>query len=295
MRPAGVALGYWQDADPLEAIVTAELADELGYGELWLGEMATFDAFALATAVGLRTASIALTIGPLAPAVRDAAGLAMGVASVAALVGRPVQLAIGASSPVVVERWHGRAYDAPATLLRETVAALRPLLDGGTPAPGGYRLRLDPPRSTITVAAFGPAAVRVASVVADRMVINLCTPAQAAALKVDVPLAAWVPAAIDPTAEALDQLRRGVVPYLAAPGYGEMFIDAGFGDVVALARSGAHPRDVFAAVPRQLVAAIAILDAADVEQWDFVDELVVVPATAGDPGGRRTLEALAAQ
>ena len=257
--------------------------------------MATFDAFALATAIGLQTSSIALTVGPLAPAVRDAAGLAMGVASVAALVGRPVQLAIGSSSPVVVEGWHGRRYDAPATLLRDTVAALRPLLDGQAPAPGGYRLRLDPPRSSITVAAFGPAAVRVANEVADRMVVNLCTPTQAAALKADVPLAAWVPAAIDPTPEALDQLRRGVVPYLAAPGYGEMFAAAGFDDVVALARSGAHPRDVFAAVPLQLVAAIAILDAGDVERWDWVDELVVVPATAGDPGGRRTLEVLAAQ
>ena len=44
MRPAGVALGYWQDADPLEALTTATLADELGYRELWLGEMATSDA-----------------------------------------------------------------------------------------------------------------------------------------------------------------------------------------------------------------------------------------------------------
>ena len=252
--------------------------------------MATFDAFALATAIGLRTSSIALTIGPLAPAVRDAAGLALGVASVAALVGRPVHLAIGSSSPVVVEHWHGRRFDEPS--LRDTATRLRPLLAGDRDPVGGYRLRLPAPASSLTIAAFGPSSVRVAHELGDRMVVNLCTPAQAATLAAN---AAWVPAAIDPTPEAIDQLRRGVVPYLAAPGYGEMFTDAGFGDVVALARSGAHPRDVFAAVPRQLVAAIAILDPADVERWACVDELVVVPATAGDPGGRRTLEALAAQ
>src|SRR5687768_4176655 len=125
MPPAGVALGYWQDADPLEALLTAELADGLGYRELWLGEMATFDAFALATAVGLRTSSIGLTVGPLAPAVRDPAGLAMGVASVAALVGRPVQLAIGSSSPVVVEQWHGRRFLEPS--VRAAATRLRPL------------------------------------------------------------------------------------------------------------------------------------------------------------------------
>src|SRR4051812_10430970 len=108
MSVHAVSLGYWQDRDPLEAMETARLADELGYRELWLGEMATFDAFSLATAVGLATSSIELTIGPLAVAVRDPAMLAIGTASVAALTGRPVHLAIGTSSPVVVERWHGR-------------------------------------------------------------------------------------------------------------------------------------------------------------------------------------------
>ena len=285
-----MALGYWQDADPLEALTTASIADELGFHELWLGEMATFDAFALATAVGLRTSTIGLTIGPLAPAVRDPAGLAMGVASVAALVGRPVQLAIGASSPVVVEGWHGRRSGEPS--LRDAATRLRALLAGERDPAGGYRLRLPAPTSSLTIAAFGPASVRVARDLGDRMVVNLCTPAQAQALGADV---AWVPGAIDPTPEAVDQLRRGVVPYLAAPGYGEMFIAAGFDGVVALARSGAHPRDVLAAVPRELVAAIAILDVDDLAVWAGVDQLVVVPATAGDPGGRRTLEVLAAQ
>jgi hypothetical protein len=71
-----------------------------------------------------------------------------------------------------------------------------------------------------------------------------------------------------------------------------MFAAAGFGDVVDLARSGAHPRDVLAATPTRLIETIAILDRAGVDRWRGVGELVVVPATAGDPGGRRTLEAL---
>ncbi len=294
---SGVALGYWQDADPMEALATAAAADELGYDELWLGEMATFDAFALATAVGLRTERIALTIGPLAPAVRDPAQLAAGVASVAALVGRPVGLAVGSSSPVVVSGWHGRAYGTPKQL-RDAVAALRPML-AGERGPGGYRLRLPPPRSPVTVAAFGPAAVRVAAEHADRMVINLCTPDQAASLKERlgdrIPLAAWVPSAVDPTDAAVEQLRRGVVPYLAAPGYAEMFGAAGFGTVVDAARAGMHPTELLRQVPRELIEAIAILDADGPAAWRAagVDEVVVVPATAGDPGGARTLAALA--
>ena len=123
-------LGLWQDRDPLEALDTARLADALGYQELWVGEMATFDAFTLATAIGMQTRQIGLTVGPLAVGVRDPTALAMGVASVAALCDRPVHLAIGASSPIVVDRWHGRRWARTATHLREAAAALRPLLAG---------------------------------------------------------------------------------------------------------------------------------------------------------------------
>lgn len=129
MRPAagpvklGVSLGLWQDRPAGEALLTARAADELGYGELWVGEMATYDAFALATAVGLATGRIGLTVGPLAVTVRDPMMIAMGVASVSDLVGRPVDVAVGTSSPLVVEGWHGRSRARAATALREAVRA----------------------------------------------------------------------------------------------------------------------------------------------------------------------------
>lgn len=292
----GVSLGYWQDRDPLEAVETARLADELGYRELWLGEMATFDAFSLATAVGAATSSIGLTIGPLAVSVRDPAMLAMGVASVASLTGRPVGLAIGTSSPVVVERWHGRTW-AGAADLRAAAVELRSLLAGerGT---GGYRLRLPAPGASLTVAAFGPLAVRVAADCADRMVVNLCTPAATARLReaAGIRTAAWIPVAVDPDPAAIEQLRRGLVPYVAAPGYGEMFAEAGFADVVDRARSGIGAGEVLASIPDALVEAIAVVGDADtcrrrLRDWP-ADDVVIVPATAGDPGGQRTLQAL---
>jgi probable F420-dependent oxidoreductase len=308
---AGVALGFWQDRDPMEAVATATAATEAGYGELWVGEMATFDAFALATAIGLGGRGPALVVGPLPPAVRDVAGLAMGVASVAALTGRSLHLAIGASSPVVVERWHGRSFGATAQQLRDAVTALRRLL-GGERGPGGYRLRLPAVAASISVAAFGPATVRVAAELADRMVVNLCTPDRAADLRrrLDeaaasagrghVPIAAWVPAAVDPTDDALEQLRRGLVAYLAAPGYGEMFAAAGFADLVELARGGVPPGELLERVPGALVDAVAAVgdEAACRRRVEAlhaagVDEVIVVPATAGDPAGADTLAALA--
>lgn len=321
MSPArfGVSLGYWQDRDPLESVETALLADELGYAELWLGEMATFDAFALATVVAMRTATIPITIGPLPVGVRDPVMIAMGVASVAALTEREIAVAVGSSSPVVVTRWHGRDSANGPARLRETVVALRPLLrgdratlHGAAVRTDGYRLRLTAPSSSITVAAFGPAAVATAAELGDRMVLNLCTTDAVSRLRADLrdvaaragraapPLALWVPVAVDPDDVTIDQLRRALVAYVAAPGYGEMFAAAGFEDVVALARSGAHPGAVLDAIPAALVAAIGAVGDERTCRTRLAayadagaDDVVLVPATAGDPSGRRTLTALA--
>ncbi|WP_308170110.1 LLM class F420-dependent oxidoreductase [Acrocarpospora catenulata] len=310
-----VALGLWQDRPADDALRTARAADELGYPELWVGEMATYDAFALATAIGLGTTRISLTVGPLAVAVRDPMMIAMGAASVADLTGRRVDVAIGTSSPLVVEAWHGRPHAGSTAALAAALAALRPLLAGEKstsdrtthPRSDGYRLRLPAPRSTVSVAAFGPAAVRVAAN-ADRMVLNLITPASAARLIGDLRalsptsrVTAWVTAAVDPDTAAVEQIRRGVVGYLAAPGYGEMFAEAGFSDIVEYARTRPHPRELLAAIPDKLLESVALLGDLPTIRSRLaeyaaagVDEVALVPAsTASDPGGAKTLTALA--
>ena len=56
-----VVTPLWQDRPASENIEVATNADRLGFPELWIGEMATFDAFAFATAGdpgGLRTLEI---------------------------------------------------------------------------------------------------------------------------------------------------------------------------------------------------------------------------------------------
>ncbi|MGI9288404.1 MAG: LLM class F420-dependent oxidoreductase [Pseudomonadales bacterium] len=313
-----VVTPLWQDRPPAENVDVALTADKLGYPQLWIGEMATFDAFAFATAVGAQTKQISLTIGPLAVAVRTPMTMAMGVASVAALTGRKVRLAIGSSSTVVVEAWHGRPRVRSAKHLDEAAIVLRGLLDGEKVnyegelvRSNGYHLRLDAPGANIAVAAFGPAAVRVAARRADYMLLNLVTSASVARLRTELELAAakaqrpmpklavWLTAAIDPVEETIVQLLRAMVGYLAAPGYAEMFIEAGFEELVELARGRPHPKQILAAMSPGVAAAVgAIGDEATVrskiEEYRAAgaDEVCIVPATAGDPGGSRTLEAL---
>jgi probable F420-dependent oxidoreductase len=314
-----VVIPFWLDRPPLEALEVAHNAERFGFRELWIGEMVTFDAFALGGAIAQATHRITLVIGPLALAVRDPAGLALGIASVSLLGKRPAHLALGASTPTVVAQWHGRAWQHAPARMRETVAALRQILAGGRAAfrgthvcSEGFRLAAGGQASQIAVAAVGAKMLRTAAEIADRVVVNLVTPAQVrrvreaidagarAAGRPALPLVAWVPAALDPSEEGITQLKRQVVLYLAARGYGEMFTEAGFGDIVQRARSGAHPRETLAAIPGALIDAVcAIGDAHDVrDRVDAyraagADTVAIVPVTAGDPGGRRLLEALA--
>jgi probable F420-dependent oxidoreductase len=280
--------------------------------------MATYDAFAFATAAGQRTRQIGLSVGPLSVSVRTPMTLAMGIASVADLTGRPTSLALGASSVVVVEEWHGRERVRTAKHLAETARIVRGLLAGekvefhGELARcSGYRLRLEAPRSPLTVAAFGPAAVRVAARHADRMLLNMVTPESLGQLRGQMEaaageagreppqLAVWLCLGLDPERQTIDQLLRAVVGYLAAPGYAEMISAAGFAELVEFARTRPHPRELLAAMPDELVAAIGLVGSGDqiagrIEAYRAAgaDEICLVPATAEDPGGLKSLTAL---
>ena len=320
-----MSLGLWQDRPAAEVVRTAQAADALGYGEIWIGEMATFDAFALGAVVAERTSRASLTIGPLAVAVRDPVMIAMGAGSLAELTGRTVNVALGSSSPVVVEQWHGRRQERTALALAESAAAVRTLLAGGKAdvhgeviSTRGFRLRTRAPGTPLTIAAFGRGAVRAAARQADRMVINLVTPKSAARLvqmlhdecrvagRPVPPVAVWlaavaVPDGGAPDAQALEQLRRGLVAYLSAPGYGEMFAEAGFEDVVRFARTGPRPGELLAAIPAELIGHVSLtgderaVRARLAEYADAgVDEVALVPGSSdADPAGVATLTALA--
>jgi len=323
-----VSLGLWQDRPAGEVVRTAEVADALGYGEIWIGEMATFDAFVLGAAVAGRTARAALTIGPLAVAVRDPVMIAMGAGSLAELTGRTVNVALGSSSPVVVEQWHGRRQERTAVALAESATAVRALLAGGKAdvrgeviSTRGFRLRTRAPGTPLTIAAFGRGAVAVAARQADRMVINLVTPKSAARLVEMLhdecraagrplgavpPVAVWLatvvgPSQAGPSAASTEQLRRGLVSYMSAPGYGEMFAEAGFADVVRFARTRPHPRELLAAIPAEVVGHVSLVGdeptvRARLAEYASagVDEVALVPGSSeADPAGVATLTALA--
>ena len=313
------ALPFWLDRPDVEALEIAAEAEAAGLHGLWLGEMSTYDAFALATAVGSCGSGLRLHLGPLPISVRNPVGLALGASSVASLTGAEVSIALGASSPPIVTGWHDREWDGSVARMRETVECLRKILDGERSdyqgrvvRSQGFRLRHPIPGARVGVGAFGPGMIRLAAEVADELVLNLATPARvaevreqldshaAAAGRVRPHLTVWVPAAVDPGQASRDQLAGQLAVYLAPPGYGEMFAGLGYGDLVELARSGTRRADVARAIPVELTGQIGAVGspmhvAARLQAYlaAGADTVAVVPATADDPGGRVTLRCAA--
>ncbi len=314
----GVALPFWLDRPDPEAVEIAIAAEHAGIDTVWVGEMATFDAFALATAIGLQTEQVRLRVGPLAIGVRTPVAIALGIASVATLTGRRVDVALGASSPAIVGGWHDRPWEAPATRMRETVLALRSILageraelDGSYVRTHGFRLRLAQPDASISVAAFGPAMTRIAGRWADEVVLNLVTAEHLAGVRrrIDAEarmagrpsprLAVWLPVALNPGARAVAQLTAQLAVYLRPPGYGEMFTRLGFGALVERARAGTARSELAAAIPPELVSQVSavgtraeILDRLAAYRDAGADHIAVVPSTAGDDGGAKAFAAL---
>lgn len=174
-----------------------------------------------------------------------------------------------------------------------------------------FRRRQRPPGGPVTVAAFGARAIAAAAEHGDRMLLDVVSPAQVRALRATLDeaaeraggappqLAAWLPVAVDPEPDSLTQILRSIVGCLTVPGYNDMFAAAGLGEVVELARSGATPDVLFAALPPKAVTTVALVGDAtavcarlDAYAESGLDEIAVVPATAADPAGERTLTAL---
>jgi alkanesulfonate monooxygenase SsuD/methylene tetrahydromethanopterin reductase-like flavin-dependent oxidoreductase (luciferase family) len=171
----------------------------------------------------------------------------------------------------------------------------------------GFVCALPPSNAELSVLAFGAELTEVAVARADRLVVPIGTVEHLARLRGRIQLAAeragrpaprlavWVPAAVDPDEDTRRDLLRALLPYVRAAGFAGMFTEAGFGDVVRLARSGAHVRSVVAAAPPEMLDSVAAVGSVAVVRAALgeyravgVDDVLLVPHTAD------TLTALAA-
>lgn len=214
--------------DPLPWATFAGLArsaESMGYGALFLPEIAGRDAFAALTGLAGETDRLRLGTGIVPMTSRIPRVTAMGATTVQERSGGRMILGVGTGAP--------RA--GALASLEEHVRALRFLLSGE-----GLSLRPATP-VPIWIAALGPRALDLAGRIADGVILNWCTPERVAqarsALRAsaervgrdagDVTIAVYVRAAMGDGAGAQEALRGAFDEYAVYPAYARQFAAMG--------------------------------------------------------------------
>jgi alkanesulfonate monooxygenase SsuD/methylene tetrahydromethanopterin reductase-like flavin-dependent oxidoreductase (luciferase family) len=173
MPSVGVGITPFQ-TDEEASIRLASRAEELGYARFGAAEGWTHDAVVLLARIAGVTSRIGLATAVLSVWSRTPGAIAMAAASLQRASDGRFALGLGASSPPLVEGLHGLEWEAPVARMRETIVAVRALLEGGRlplEREGVRPLRLGSPperRVPIVLAALAPSSVRLAGELADQ-------------------------------------------------------------------------------------------------------------------------------
>ena len=163
---------FQTDADATIRLAVA--AEELGYARFGSAEGWTHDAVVLLAQIAGVTSRIGLATTVLPVWSRTPAALAMAAASLQWASDGRFSLGLGASSPPLVEGLHGLTWQQPLDRMRNTLVAVRALLDGARLPHDrehvrALRLGAPPERPVpILLAALAPASVRLAGELANQ-------------------------------------------------------------------------------------------------------------------------------
>ena len=150
---------FWKNYDRKAVLRGAQIAEDLGYDSIWIPEAWAYEQFQLLTEIALATKRIKLATGIANVFSRSAGLLAMSAATLDEISEGRVILGLGTSGKVVIENFHGVAYEKPLTRVRETVGILRALWRGERLSPEmstlfdarHFKLEMKPLRDNIPV------------------------------------------------------------------------------------------------------------------------------------------------
>ncbi len=227
----------------------AVLAEDCGVHTVLCGEVAGPEVMVLLGAFARATERVRLASGIVPTFTRTPTLTAMGFATLSSLAPGRVVAGVGASSPVVVGRWHGLDFEAPYTRTREFIEAMRVCLAGGKAEYQGtrvavhdFRLAIDPEAVIpVWLGAINPRMLRLAGAVADGVFLTWCRPDEIPAKLAEVHAGARE-AGRDPSEvevvcsfwgyagprveEATARLRRVVLSYATVPTHAAAFVEA---------------------------------------------------------------------
>ncbi len=156
-----------------------ELAS-LGYTDVWSAEVDGTDGFTPLALAAAWTPSLHLGVAVTPAFTRGPALLAQSIAALAEAAPGRFSFGLGASSPVVVERWNGIAFEHPYERTRDTLRFLRQAFTGEKVSfecdafrVEGYRMARPPTEQIpILLGALRPGMLRLAGTEADGVILN---------------------------------------------------------------------------------------------------------------------------
>lgn len=170
-----LGIGFTPFETRVDLIVeAARAAESLGFSAVSLAEAMSLASPIVLAQLALATERVELSTGVLSIWSRTPATLALTAAQLAELSGGRFVLGLGASTPPLVEGFHGVPWRDPLGALRRTLTAVQSLLAGERmPAvpPSARGLRMASPPTTpipVALASITPPGIRLAGELADR-------------------------------------------------------------------------------------------------------------------------------
>jgi probable F420-dependent oxidoreductase len=247
MNLGKLALSLPVPGDVAACLDWSRQAEDLGYESIWIAETGGPDPFVLAGAVAQVTKRVRIGLAVSPVYIRTPATIAAATGTVSQLAAGRFILGLGASSHAIVENWHGTPFKKPLTRVRETVTAVRGMLEGKKVAIDGQSLRtrgfrlMVPPAGPVPiyVGALRPAMLELAGEIGDGVVFAnaarshmreslAALPATKSADR-DFFVGNMLPVCIsDDRAAAMERSRKTLVMYVSLPNYRNYWREAGY-------------------------------------------------------------------
>jgi F420-dependent oxidoreductase-like protein len=290
----GLNLGYAPPGtNPASLVPLVQTAEALGYDSVWAAEAWGTDAVTVLAWLGASTSTIKLGSAIMQIPGRTPANTAMTAATLDLMSGGRMILGLGTSGPQVVEGWHGQPWGKPLGKTREYIELVRAALrrevvehegehyripydgPGATGLGKPLKLMLRPLRADIPIylAAIGPKNVALAYEIADGWLPIFVIPERFDDAFGTPPegfeVAATVNVLVGDDVQALrDALKPQLALYIGGMGakgrnfYNSLVRRYGFetdAERIQELYLGGHHRDAIAAVPDELVDAVALV------------------------------------
>jgi probable F420-dependent oxidoreductase len=283
----GISLPVPPDIDA--TLKTAEWAEAEGIDGVWFVDGGDADALTLAAATAVRTRRIRIGVAVVPVFTRTPAVFASTALALSHLAPGRFILGLGSSSHLMIEGWHGLAFDKPLTRVKETALLLRKFLggekvefDGETLHSHGFRLP-QPVKGKVPLylAALRQNMLEMAGEMGDGVVLNLFPApalpqmmghiAKGAARagkrveELDIVCRYQVAVTDDPAA-ARERFRQRFAPYYATPVYNRFLAWTGYPDVARTIAEGWQAKDrarTTGALSDALVEELAVIGTAE--------------------------------